>query len=178
MKSWLIGLVGLVIADGPIVATSSPAWADGAIAIGCKPDGTLVWGYQLGVSSTDEAKTEALRRCQSMGSDCTKYRSILNGDGAWIALALGDHVRDRQCLPFGAYYADSREKAAQMALTNCQKAGGQQCTIEFNVQNAPTTTYRSVPGGGGGGIPYHSPFSNHCPSNTVDRGAAGCRPSY
>ncbi len=172
MKSWFIGL-------SLAVGYAAPAWAEGAIALGCKPDGTLVWGYQLGVSSTDQAKTEALRRCQSMGSDCTKFRSVLDGDGAWIALALGDHVRDRQCLPFGTYYSASRDTAEQMALANCQKAGGQQCTIEFNVQNTPTTTYRVVPGGGGGGGgTFHSPFSNHCPPNTVDRGATGCRPSY
>jgi len=67
---------------------STPSWADGAFAVGCTPDGTIVWGFEFGFNSVEEAEPPALKRCQASGSDCTLLRLALYGNGAWIALAL------------------------------------------------------------------------------------------
>lgn len=123
-----------------------PAWADGALAVGCRPDGTVVWGYQIGEDSVDAAKPKALQQCQLQGSDCTLLRLALNGNGAWFALAVEPRVPGR-CSPVGEYYSASKDTAAQMAIADCQKHGGQQCVIELLKQNKPTVTYHTVPGG-------------------------------
>jgi len=139
---------------------SSPAWADGALAVGCSPTEGLVWGWEFGRPTTEEAAQIALQRCQSHGSDCTAYRAALNGDGAWIALA--DDVRNfppPKCAPFGAGYSKSKQQAESVALQNCQKTGGRSCVIAMSQQNQGVTTYHIVPGSGGG-----SPSLNPSPA--------------
>ena len=135
----------LVIA---FVALSTPAWADGAFAVGCTSDGTIVWGYEFGRASEEEARGPALKRCQARGSECTLLRTTLSGNDAWIALALDPTVPAPQCLPWGHYYSASRETAAKMAIAACEKNGGRRCKIAFLEQNKPTITYRYVPGTG------------------------------
>lgn len=129
----------------------SSAWADGAIAVGCDAQKNLVWGYEFGRSSVEEAQQIALQRCQAKGSDCALMRSALHGDGAWIALADDPSVPPSQCLPFGAGYSAVQQQAEQTALANCRKnGGGPQCKVSFVKQNAGVTTYHIVPGTGGG----------------------------
>ena len=128
------------------LALSTPAWADGALALGCTSDGTIVWGYEFGESSVGAAAPIALKRCQAKGSDCTLWRAALHGDGAWVALALDPTVPAPRCLPWGGYYSESKETAAKMAMTACQRNGGHNCKISFLEQNKGKTTYYIVPG--------------------------------
>jgi len=129
---------------------SAPAWADGAIAVGCTSNGTIVWGYEFGYNSVEEAEPPALKRCQAMGSECTLLRLGLAGNGAWVALALDQTVPRPACSPWGHYYSASKETAAKNAVAACVKNGGHHCEITFLEQNKPTMTYRYVPGTGSG----------------------------
>jgi hypothetical protein len=164
------------VAIAAYLALATQAWAEGALAVGCTSDGTIVWGAQFGERSLEVAQSKALQRCQAKGSDCSLLRTGLRGDGAWIALATDPTVPAPHCLPVGQYYSASKETAERMAVAACQKNGGRNCQISFIRQNKGETTYTIVPGTGGVTAP--PTFSNHCPPNTVDRGAAGCRPSY
>jgi hypothetical protein len=157
------------------LALATQAWAEGALAVGCRSDGTIVWGWQFGERSLEVAQSKALQNCQVERSDCSLLRTGLHGDGAWIALATDPTVPAPHCGPVGQYYSASKETAERMAVAACQKNGGHNCKILFIRQNKEETTYTIVPGTGGVTAPA---FSNHCPPNTVDRGAAGCRPSY
>ena len=134
-----------------VVGFSSPAWADGALAMGYTADGTVVWGYEFGHKSVEEAKPKALQYCQSRGSDCTVLRQELYGDGAWVAIATDGTVPAPQRVPFGEYYSSSKDKAAKMAIAACEENGGRHCKILFLKQNTKVITYRTVPGGGGNG---------------------------
>ncbi len=128
------------------LALSTPAWADGALAVGCTSDGTIVMGYQFGERSVEAAAPKALERCQARGSDCTLLRAALHGDGAWIAVATDPTVPAPRCLPWGTYYSASKEAAAKMALAACEKNGEHNCKISFLKPNKGTITYRFVPG--------------------------------
>jgi len=88
---------------------SGQARAEGALAVGCTSDGTIVWGWQFGESSVETAESKALQSCQAKGSDCTLFRAALHGDGAWIALATDPTAPAPQCLPAGEYYSASKE---------------------------------------------------------------------
>jgi hypothetical protein len=143
------------VAIAVYLALATQAWAEGALAVGCTSNGTIVWGAQFGERSLEVAQSRALQRCQAKGSDCSLLRTGL---------------------PVGQYYSASKETAERMAVAACQKNGGRNCQISFIRQNKGETTYTIVPGTGG--VTSPPTFSNHCPPNTVDRGAAGCRPSY
>jgi hypothetical protein len=140
-----------LIAFAVCVGFSSPAWADGALAMGYTADGSVVWGCEFGHKSVEEAKPKALQYCQSRGSDCTLVRQELYGDGAWVAIALDQTVPAPQRLPFGEHYSSSKDKAAEMAIAACGKDGGRHCKVVFLKQNTKVITYRVVPGGGGNG---------------------------
>ena len=163
------------LAIAAYLGLAAHAWAEGALAVGCTSDGTIVWGWQFGEASIEVAKSKALQRCQAKGSDCTLFRTALHGDGAWIALATDPTVPAPQCLPAGEYYSASKDTAERMAVAACQKNGGRHCKIAFIQPNKGKTTYTIIPGTGATAAPT---FQNHCPPNTVDRGMAGCRPSY
>jgi len=125
---------------------ATPAWADGALAMGYAADGSVVWGYEFGYKTVEAAQPKALQRCQARGSDCTLLREGLVGDGAWVAIALDQTPPAPQRLPFGEYYSASKKKAESMAIAACQQNGGHACKIVLSVQNKGTVTYRTVPG--------------------------------
>jgi len=135
---------------------ATPAWADGALAMGYAADGSVVWGYEFGHKSVEEAKPKALQYCQSRGSDCTLVRDELYGDGAWVAIALDQTGQAPQRVPFGEHYSSSKDKAAKMAIAACEKNGGRHCKVVFLKQNTKPITYRSVPGGGNGSMVWDS----------------------
>jgi hypothetical protein len=144
-----------------VVGLSTPAWAEGALAVGCSRGG-LVWGWEVGQPTTEKAAQIALQRCQAQGSDCTTYRAALNGSGAWIALA-DDIAALPRCGAFGTAYSDSKEKAAQMAMAACERKGGTQCAVGLLKQNSPVQTYYIVPGTGGGGARPTKPGAKPSP---------------
>ena len=113
-------------------------WAEGALVVGCRTDGRVVWGYQLGEGSIDVAKRIAQQRCDTTArSRCSSAKVELAGDGAWIALAVrpaGD------CEPFGLGYSANKVKAESVAISNCEKKGARDCSVVFVKRNQPHYT--------------------------------------
>jgi hypothetical protein len=167
------------VAIAAILGLSAQARAEGALAVGCTSDGTIVWGLQFGESSVETAESKALQRCQAQGSDCTLFRAALHGDGAWIALSTDPTVPAPQCLPVGEYYSASKETAEKMAVAACQKNGGRNCEITFIQQNKGQTIYTIIPGTGGatggykGFTPQPTPSCNDIP--IMQRYGSGCQ---
>ncbi len=154
------------------VGFSGPAWADGALAVGYTADGSVVWGFEFGYNSVEDAKPRALQRCQARGSDCTLLRQELYGEGAWVAIALDSTVSAPQRLPFGEYYSSSKDRAAKMAIAACEKDHGRHCKIVLLHQNAKVITYRRIPGGGGNrNSTVLAPGA--CPAGETNVGTAG-----
>jgi hypothetical protein len=104
------------VAMAAYLAWATQAWAEGALAVGCTSDGTIVWGA---------------------------LRTGLRGDGAWIALATDPTVPAPHCLPVGQYYSASKETAERMAVAACQKNGGRNCHLfDKTEKRRPTPSFR------------------------------------
>jgi hypothetical protein len=117
-----------------------PAWAEGAFAVGCLPNGGLVWGWQFGESNIEVAKEKTLQHCAEQGSECELWRKPLAGDGPWFAFAYDEYTPSAHCMPFGWAYSWSQERAESEATAECQKDGGQYCAVRFLKQNAGRAT--------------------------------------
>src|SRR5215471_838460 len=142
---------------------ATPAWADGALAMGYAADGSVVWGYEFGYKTVEAAQPKALQRCQAMGSDCTLVREGLVGNGAWVAIAVdhpGQTLPAPHRQPFGEYYSASKKQAESMAIDTCQKNGGRACKIVLSVQNKGPMIYRTVPGRPGAAPDYEKDYGN------------------
>ena len=131
------------VAMAAYLAWATQAWAEGALAVGCTSDGTIVWGWQFGERSLEVAQSRALQNCQVERSDCNLLRTGLHGDGAWIALATDPTVPAPHCLPVGQYYSASKETAERMAVAACQKNGGRNCHLfDKTEKRRPTPSFR------------------------------------
>jgi hypothetical protein len=119
--------LGFSIAIAVCLASSTPAFAEGALVVGCSSNGVLAWGYQLGELSIEVAEERALESCfRAGGSSCVAARVALRGNGGWIAVAAHPKL---DCSPFGWGYRETKAQAEADAISNCRKEGGRDCAV-------------------------------------------------
>jgi Domain of unknown function (DUF4189) len=120
--------------DCPVVGSFANACA--ALATSGKE---AAWGYSGPANSVQQATQSAMERCQKGGGhSCTVVASLCSPGGprdsspdAFTAIAIST-----QPLVWGAsWQASSKADANDMALSYCQKNGGQQCKVQMLAWN-------------------------------------------
>jgi hypothetical protein len=108
--------IAAVLAAAVALFVSTAAGAAGSLAV----NKCGVYGYSFGKSSVDEAEEVALQEC---GPGCSVVLHFENACGAFATDA------DQHCGAQGWGWAAARNRAEEIALSECANRGGGNCTI-------------------------------------------------
>jgi hypothetical protein len=107
-----------------------PSHADGALAVG----NCGAFGYSLNYDYESTARRRALRECsRHKGRNCNVVTTF---DGICMAFAVDNSGR---CGAWGWATRPTRAEAEDVAVKECQEAGGESCRVQAQACEAPRT---------------------------------------
>ena len=109
--------VRIAVLAGALIASGATAQARGALAIG----NCGAWGGSWNYDNDDEARDRALSECK--GRNC---RVVTSFNGLCAAFAID---RARTCGAWGWATRESQSQAENVAIRECENAGGRNCQI-------------------------------------------------
>ena len=107
----------LAVLAGALIASGTTAQARGALAIG----NCGAWGGSWNYDDDSDARDRALSECK--GRNC---RVVTSFSGLCAAFAID---RARSCGAWGWATRESRSQARNVAIRECEAAGGRDCRI-------------------------------------------------
>jgi hypothetical protein len=113
--AWMAACIAVLV--GALAISVSTANARGALAVG----NCGAWGGSWNYDSDDEARDRALDECK--GRNCKVVTSF---NGLCAAFAID---RNRSCGAWGWATRESQRQAENVAIRECENAGGRNCQI-------------------------------------------------